>query len=40
MRRFAAALAGRALAALSMYFPNVSAVFITALVLLLLCRAY
>ena len=29
-----------ALAALSMYFPNVSAVFITALVLLVLCRAY
>ena len=29
-----------AMAALSMYFPNISAVFITALVLLLLCRAY
>ncbi len=29
-----------ALAAISMYFPNVSAIFIAALTLLLLCRAY
>jgi hypothetical protein len=39
-RRTMATAAVMALAALSMYFPNVSAVFITALVLLLLCRAY
>lgn len=39
-RRTMATAAVMALAALSMYFPNVSAVFITALVLLFLCRAY
>lgn len=41
MRRHTLATAGvMALAALSMYFPNISALFITALTLLLLARAY